>query len=122
MKLLRDPIFIASMALVPAAVIGFAPLIEYKAFVLPTLAVLMWGCMLLQVWLPKGEGDAQPTMRAPSQKKIDKLAEQKFLLLKAKMDKDFALEREALNSGNQREHERMHRASTRHQYLHEDAC
>ena len=99
MKLLRDPIFIASMALVPAAVIGFAPLIEYKAFVLPTLAIIMWGCMLLQVWLPKGSSDEViPTMRAPSQKKIDKLAEQKFLLLKSKMDKDFALEREALIS------------------------
>jgi len=88
------------MAVVPAAVIGFAPLIEYKAFVLPMLAIIMWSCMLLQVWLPKGSNseEAIHSMRAPNQKKIDKLVDQKFLLLKSKMDKDFALEREALMS------------------------
>ena len=99
MKLLRDPIFIASLALVPAAVIGFAPVIDYKAFVLPTLAAIMWGCMLLQVWLPKVEEDASvPTaiVRGPSGKKIERLVEQKFLLAKNKLEKDFAVERARL--------------------------
>lgn len=99
MKLLRDPIFIASMALVPAAVIGFAPLIEYKVFVLPTLAFMMWGCMLLQVWLPKANSDeAIHYLRGPSQKKIDALVDQKFLLHKSRLDKDFAVEREGFLS------------------------
>jgi methyl-accepting chemotaxis protein len=97
MKLLRDPIFVASMAVIPAAVIGFAPLIEYKSFVLPTLAFVMWGCMLLQVLLPKAEvADPSRTVRAPNNKKIDKIAEQKFLLFKNKLEKEFAVERDSL--------------------------
>ncbi len=94
MKLLRDPIFVASLAAVPAAFIGFAPLIEYKAYVFPILAVLMWGCMIVQaIYSKNGEEmvatDVQPKVGN------DKSADQKFQLLKNKIEKDFAVERDA---------------------------
>ncbi len=100
MKLFKDPIFIASVALVPAAVIGFAPLIDYKAFVLPALALIMWVCMLLQACLPKPvlEGSPRSNPRTPNPKTLDRLVDQKFLLLKNRLEKDFALERGQLQS------------------------
>ncbi len=93
MKLLRDPIFVASLAAIPAAFIGFAPLIEYKAFVFPILALLMWGAMILQVLAQKTESE---TTRPEAPKVApDTAAEQKFQVLKNRLEKDFGVERDA---------------------------
>jgi methyl-accepting chemotaxis protein len=94
MKLIRDPIFVASLAAVPAAFIGFSPLIEYKAFVFPLLSVLMWGLMVLQAVFSKAE-DVPVKVEAKPQALGEKSADQRFQLLKGKLDKDFAVERDA---------------------------
>lgn len=94
MKLFRDPIFVASLAAVPAAFIGFAPLIEYKAFVFPILALLMWGTMILQVVYQKTDEGGESEAAAPKAS-VGKGIEQKFQLLKNKLDKDFAVERDS---------------------------
>ena len=94
MKLLRDPIFVASLAAVPAAFIGFAPLIEYEAFVLPILALCLWGAMILQVLLQKEGGDASDVAATPALRG-DKGAEQKFQLLKNRLEMDFGVERDS---------------------------
>lgn len=96
MRLLRDPIFVASLAAVPAAFVGFAPLIEYKAFVFPILALAMWGAMILQVVYSKSDAESQTSVASTkAMPSGDKGMEQKFQFLKNKLDKDFAVERDS---------------------------
>ncbi len=99
MKLLRDPIFIACLALIPAAVAGFSPIFEYKGFVVPLAAAAMWVLMVLQAAFAKGEAEEKVEVQAPAPATADhsdRLAEQKFQLLKAKMEQSFQAEKDAL--------------------------
>ena len=41
-RLFKDPMIVAAVATLPAAAIGFSSVIEFKSFVVPVLAAVLW--------------------------------------------------------------------------------
>ena len=96
----KDPLMTAALAIVPAAAIAFSGVIEYKAFVTPGLALLLWALMVVQAVFvrrdsaPVEEARSEPSDNPSGQR--EKLADQKTILLKNHLEKRFSQEKSSI--------------------------
>ncbi len=106
---LKDPILVAALATVPAAVIGFSGVIELKSFVAPVLAIFLWALMVLQSIFAKKNARALELEKEEAIVNLKKgiehaanqsglLGDKKVILLKNQLEKHFNLERSNLEA------------------------
>ncbi|MCX6128049.1 MAG: hypothetical protein NTX25_03175 [Proteobacteria bacterium] len=106
-KLFKDPIFIAALATLPAAAIGFSSIIEFKIFIVPILSAFMWSILVFQAYiasknLESGENNEageieklQLELQAATER-VDRIVDKKIVLIKSNLDKKYAMERTSL--------------------------
>jgi len=105
----KDPLIIAALATLPAAAIGFSAVIEFKSFVVPLLAIVLWGFIVIQASFAKsGDGgnasdDDDEIQRLhlelqTATDKVDRIAEKKLVLLKNNLDKKFSMDKSSLET------------------------
>ena len=106
---LKDPILVAALATLPAAVIGFSGVIELKSFVAPILAMMLWALMVLQSIFAKKNARALELEKEEAMLNLKKgiehaanqtglLGDKKVILLKNQLEKHFNLERSNLEA------------------------
>ncbi len=105
----KDPLIIAALATLPAAAIGFSAVIEFKSFVVPLLAIVLWGFIVIQASLAKSsdggkvidDDDEIQRLHLELQTatdKVDRIAEKKLVLLKNNLDKKFSMDKSSLET------------------------
>lgn len=102
LKLHRDPLFVACLATLPAAAIGFSSVFEYKPFVAPLLALFMWAFMVYQAASQKTEAPAAAPVDANRiREDAERAAEKRSSLLRTQLEKTAQLDKEGLQSSVQ---------------------
>jgi methyl-accepting chemotaxis protein len=102
-RVLRDPMIVAALATVPAVAIGFSSVIEYKPFVIPLLAILLWAFIVVQAILSRRE-DVPAIAPEPVQlhdknaldESLEVRADKRLALMKSQLEKTFATEKSSL--------------------------
>lgn len=107
-RILRDPYLMGGIATLPAVAIALSPFVNFEPYVLPLLALLLWGMLVGTVFLSQENrgGDAEtvsPDEYARLKDELDRVTsssqsshEKDLLLIRQTVEKDYEVERAEL--------------------------